>query len=141
MDDTSEEKGAERRRDVRLNKVLGAELTYGDQVVKARLFVINISASGFRATSHERLPESDDLAVQLTLNSKEPPIEARVAIRWQRELAVSGMFELGFEFLQLDELPWKRLSEFIRVELEKASKTVPLDLSSPWRFGKTDPTY
>ena len=50
----------ERRRTYRLNKVLGATLTTSEGDSKAtRLFVIDISTTGFRATDHQPPSEKD----------------------------------------------------------------------------------
>lgn len=126
----------ERRREYRLNKVLGAVLGSGEEAFRARIFVINISRTGLKATHQVRVPESDDTHLQLFLNSKEPPLDIQARVAWQKELTVSGMFEVGFEFLSMSGADRDRLHEFMEQETRKVEPSKPLDLSSPWRFGK-----
>ena len=125
----------ERRREYRLNKVLGAVLGSGEEAFRARIFVINISRTGLKATHQIRVPESDN-HLQLFLNSKEPPLEIEARVAWQKELTVSGMFEVGFEFLSMSEEDRGRLDHFMVTETQKVEPSKPLDLSSPWRFGR-----
>lgn len=126
----------ERRREFRLNKVLGAVLITGDEAFRARIFVINISRTGLKATHQTPIPDHDGQALQLFLNSKDQPLETQVKVAWQKELALSGMFEIGFQFLTMSEADQERLDDFIITE-SKPSQASPVDLSSPWKFGKT----
>lgn len=125
----------DRRREFRLNKVLGAVLGSGEEAVRARLFVINISRTGLKGTHHTRLPEGEGQALQLFLSSKEPPLQTLVKVAWQKELAMSGMFEVGFQFQSMSEADQARLGSFIESESKPAPASRP-DLSSPWKFGK-----
>ena len=127
---------AERRREYRLNKVLGAELGTGDETFKARIFVINISKTGLKATNQTRVPEGDEQALRLFLSSKGPPLEIKARVAWQKELTVSGMFEIGFHFLEMSDADQERLEKFILAE-SKREEVKTLDLASPWSFGKT----
>lgn len=126
---------AERRREYRLNKVLGAVLGTGEESFRARIFVINISRSGLKATHQTRLPEVDQQDLSLFLTAKDPPLVLQAKVAWQKELAVSGMFEIGFQFLDMSDGDAQRLEEFIRKEAHREEGKV-LDLSSPWKFGK-----
>lgn len=119
----------ERRRDYRLNKVLGAML--GSQ--KVRIFVINISLSGLKATYQQRLPEDGAQSLQLFLNARESPLEIQAEIAWQRELVLSGMFEVGFRFLQMSEADEQRLETFMKSEVRR-DESKPASLSLPWKF-------
>lgn len=135
VDPVAEVPPAERRREYRLNKVLGAVLGAGEESVRARIFVINISRSGLKATHQTRLPEIDQQELQLFLSAKEPPLSMQARVAWQKELAVSGMFEIGFQFLDMTDEDAQRLEDFIRKEAQREEGKV-LDLSSPWKFGK-----
>ena len=126
---------SERRREYRLNKVLGAILGCGEESVRARIFVINISRTGLKATHQTRLPEVDQQRLSLFLTSKDPPLEIQVKVAWQKELAVSGMFEIGFQFLDMSEDDAQRLEDFILRE-GRREEGKAIDLSSPWKFGK-----
>jgi len=126
---------ADRRREYRLNKVLGAVLGTGEESFRARIFVINISRSGLKATHQTRVPDAGQQALQLFLSAKEQPLMVQVKVAWQKELAVSGMFEIGFEFVEMSDDDAERLEGFIRKEAQK-EEGKPLDLSSPWKFGR-----
>lgn len=134
VDSVVEVSPAERRREYRLNKVLGAVLGSGDESVRARIFVINISRTGLKATHQTRLPEAEQ-ELSLFLNAKEPPLALQARVAWQKELAVSGMFEIGFQFLDMSDADAQRLEDFIRRE-GKREEGKAVDLSSPWKFGK-----
>ncbi|MBS2033547.1 PilZ domain-containing protein [bacterium] len=128
-------KEPERRREYRLNKVLGAVLGGGDESLRVRIFVINISRSGLKATHQTRVPDLEDQQLQLFLSTKEPPLQIQARVAWQKELAVSGMFEIGFQFSDMSDQDAQRLEDFIRKEA-KREEGKTLDLSSPWKFGK-----
>lgn len=124
----------ERRREYRLNKVLGAELGGQEDPLRVRIFVINISQTGLKATYQVALPESDGpQRLQLYLDSKESPLSIQARIAWQKELSVSGMFEVGFEFLEMSEEDRGRLEGFMERERTR-EEPKPLDLSSPWKW-------
>ncbi|MCA9791401.1 MAG: PilZ domain-containing protein [Candidatus Eremiobacteraeota bacterium] len=129
-----EENFEERRKAYRLNKVLGATIEHRGEVTQTRLFVIDISTSGFRATSHIPLPEQEDLKVSVALSKDEEPLEATARIVWQKELTVSGMFQLGSEFVDLPEEQLERLESFIEGEKNAvpASKPNSPALGRPW---------
>lgn len=123
----------ERRASYRLNKVLGAEIEHEGSKLQARLFVIDISATGFRATNQFPLPAEVEIVVRITLEPKTEPIESRARIVWTKELPTSGMFQFGFEFLEMGEGPRQRLESFI--EKERAQSLAPqkdLYLGRPW---------
>ena len=128
----------ERRREYRLNRVLGAELRHGEELVKARLYVINISRTGMKATNHFALTVDDVQEFGLYLAPKEAPLELKAKIAWQRELTLSGMFEIGFEFVDVSAADSQRLESFIEAERKKAEPPKNLDLTSIWKFGKVD---
>ena len=134
----ADEDGSERRREYRLNRVLGAELNRGEETVKARLYVINISRSGLKATNHFPVASEDTQSLKLYLSTKEPPLAIEAKVAWQKELKVSGMFEIGLAFTHLSEQDYQRLDLFIEAERAKlaapAQKT--LDLESIWKFAK-----
>lgn len=123
----------DRRRAYRLNKVLGATLTSlsGDSQ-QARLFVIDISITGFRATDHQ--PHSEEFYdISVVLERGREPFTSRMRVVWTKELTVSGMFQMGCEFVATPIEEMAKLEGFIereraRVETPKA----PLDLGRPW---------
>jgi len=125
----------ERRRELRLNKVLGAVLGTGEEAFRARIFVINISRTGLKATHQTRLPGAEEQDLQLFLHSKQPALQIRARVAWQKELAVSGMFEVGFQFLSMSQEDQERLDLFMDQE-SRPVESKPLDLSTPYKFGK-----
>ena len=126
---------ADRRREYRLNKVLGAVLGTGEETFRARIFVINISRSGLKATHQVRVPDAGQQDLHLFLSAKDQPLMLQAKVAWQRELAVSGMFEIGFQFVDMSDQDAQRLEDFIRKEAQR-EEGKPLDLSSPWKFGR-----
>lgn len=126
----------ERRRELRLNRVLGAVLGAGEEAFRARIFVINISRTGLKATHQTRLPGEEEQQLQLFLHSKQPPLQIQARVAWQKELAVSGMFEVGFQFLSMSDEDQQRLDAFMQEESRPVAESKPLDLSSPYKFGK-----
>lgn len=133
--EAQEENFEERRKAYRLNKVLGATIEHRGEVTQTRLFVIDISMSGFRATSHIPLPEQEELKVSVALSKEEEPLEARARIVWQKELTVSGMFQLGAEFVELPEDQRERLEAFIDRERSSTPTTTAkpsTGLGRPW---------
>lgn len=124
----------DRRRSYRLNKVLGAEIQHEDASIKARLFVIDISATGFRATNQFELPSQCDLRVKIVLEPQQPPLECSARIVWTKELTMSGLFQFGLEFQSLGEEEHRRLESFIEKEriLAQKSSHQTVDLGRPW---------
>jgi c-di-GMP-binding flagellar brake protein YcgR len=132
------ETAPERRREFRLNRVLGAELVQGDQHTKARLYVINISCTGLKATHPTPLSTEELQRFHLELSTKEPSLELQARIAWQRELKMSGLFEVGLEFVELSEENRSRIELFIETERHKKEPSKTLDLASIWKFGQLD---
>lgn len=139
MSDTTSTDGEpiqERRREYRLNRVLGAELIQGQLHTKARLYVINISSTGLKATHPTPLSTDELQRFLLELSPKETPLELQARIAWQRELTLSGLFEVGLEFVELSESNKTRIEDFIEAERSKKEPSKTLDLSSIWKFGQ-----
>ena len=128
----SEEDGAERRQEVRLNKVLGAVLGAGEEAQRVRIFVINLSQGGLKATHQQPLPLGSH-SMQLYLSSKSEPLELQAEVAWQRELPLSGMFEVGFRFVEMSPEDRQRLEDYIQAELAPTETRAP-GLSLPWKF-------
>jgi len=125
--------GEDRRQSYRLNKVLGAEIDYEEMSIQARLFVIDISVTGFRATNQFPLPTSCDLKVRIILQAGAPPLETQARIVWSKELPMSGLFQFGFEFQALPEAQLAQLESFIEHERALANKPAQtVDLGRPW---------
>lgn len=134
VEQAAEDSGEERRRSYRLNKVLGATMTSTDGDTKStRLFVIDISISGFRATDHQP-PGEDECEISIVLAKGEPPFESRMRVVWVKELTVSGMFQMGCEFVDPDEEEVDKLTQFIESERCKTEQaTSPsVSIGRPW---------
>ena len=129
----SEPEGEDRRQSYRLNKVLGAEIQHEEMSFQARLFVIDISVTGFRATNQTPLPTDCDLQVRVILQAHAPPLESAARIVWSKELPMSGLYQFGFEFQDLAPDQSERLEQFIAHERALAQKpTQTVDLGRPW---------
>jgi hypothetical protein len=63
-------------------------------------------------------------------------LQVKVTGAWTKELPASGTFDMGFQFMDLTEEAWDRLTEFIQAEMKKEDPKKTLDLSSIWTFGK-----
>ncbi|MFA7483144.1 MAG: PilZ domain-containing protein [Vulcanimicrobiota bacterium] len=131
----AEKSGEERRKAYRLNKVLGATLTSeGGDAIRTRLFVIDISASGFRATDH-RPPGEDECEISIALVKDEEPFVSRMRVVWVKELTVSGMFQMGCEFIDTDQAEQDKLDRFIELERQRAIEAAgakTLKIENPW---------
>ena len=128
--------GEERRKAYRLNKVLGATLTSTDgDATKTRLFVIDISGSGFRATDHQP-PSDEECEISIALVKGEDPFVSRMRVVWVKELTVSGMYQMGCEFVDTSEAEQAKLDGFIDQEREKAatasSGKTSIKIDNPW---------
>ncbi|MBM3465005.1 MAG: PilZ domain-containing protein [Armatimonadetes bacterium] len=142
----SQESAEERRRYFRINKVMPAhfELLNEDGTVvpgppppepepgeepmppaKERLFVVDISAGGFRATTHRQMPNGSRLRTEIYIQ-RNKPVTAECRVVWQRELSIPGMYEVGFEFSDIPQTEWKRLVDFIVEERSLASRSQPV---------------
>lgn len=124
---------SERRIAYRLNKVLGAKLTSLEgEVQAARLFIIDISVTGFRATDHT--PHTDEYYdIEVTLARDIAPFCSRMHVVWSKELTVSGMFQMGCEFIDTPSEEIVKLEAFIDQERRKVeTKSSPTDLGRPW---------
>lgn len=131
----AEAQAAERRKAYRLNKVLGATMTSteGDST-KTRLFVIDISVSGFRATDH-RPPAEEECDITIVLVKDQDPFSSRMRVVWVKELTVSGMYQMGCEFVGTSEEELSKLREFIEREKDRAaqaSNKKPIRIENPW---------
>lgn len=126
--------GEERRRTYRLNKVLGATLTSEEGESKnTRLFVIDISESGFRATDHQP-PSEEEYVISIALAKGEEPFVSRMRVVWVKELTVSGMFQMGCEFQGTLPEQAEKLRDFIEAERNKlaAPKSGGVSIKNPW---------
>jgi hypothetical protein len=122
----------DRRRAYRLNKVLGATLTsLSGETQSARLFVIDISCSGFRATDHQPHNE-EQYDISVVLNKTGEPFRSRMRVVWTKELTVSGMFQMGCEFVDAPPEELDKLAAFIDKERKKVEPPKPMDLGRPW---------
>lgn len=138
-DEKGEEKpqpqGEERRKAYRLNKVLGATLTSEDgDATKTRLFVIDISVSGFRATDH-RPPSQDECEISIALSKGDEPFVSKMRVVWVKELTVSGMYQMGCEFVDTSDQEKQKLSAFIDSEQGKSAQSTgpkPIKIDNPW---------
>ncbi|MCA9779630.1 MAG: PilZ domain-containing protein [Candidatus Eremiobacteraeota bacterium] len=134
---SSEDKsGEERRKAYRLNKVLGATLTSTDgDATKTRLFVIDISGSGFRATDHQP-PSEDECEISIALVKGEDPFVSRMRVVWVKELTVSGMYQMGCEFIETAEAEQAKLDGFIDQERNRTAEAAggkpTIKIDNPW---------
>lgn len=129
------EEESDRRKRYRLNKVLGATLTTPDgELQRARLFVIDISASGFRATDHS--PHTEEFyQIEIVLSKDLEPFRSKMRVVWSKELTVSGMFQMGCEFIETEPEEAAKLEAFIAAErkkLESATAPTKVNLGRPW---------
>ena len=125
----------ERRRAYRLNKVLGATMTSTDGDSKTtRLFVIDISNTGFRATDHQP-PGEEECDISIVLEKGQEPFASRMRVVWVKELTVSGMFQMGCEFVDTSVDDQVRLDAFIEQEQAKSSQATgssTIKIDNPW---------
>lgn len=122
----------ERRKTYRLNKVLGATLTTSEGDSKTtRLFVIDISATGFRATDHQP-PGEEDYEISIVLTKGEEPFTSKMRVVWVKELTVSGMYQMGCEFVEPGEEQSEKLRNFIDAEKGRTTTKSTVNIGRPW---------
>ena len=123
----------ERRRAYRLNKVLGATLVNESGDSKStRLFIIDISESGFKATDHQPLGEGS-FEISIVLNKGEDPFVSKMEVVWVKELTVSGMFQMGCKFSDTAPEQAQRLKDFIDAEQQKSvTPSKGISIKNPW---------
>ncbi|MGE0491438.1 MAG: ATP-binding protein [Vulcanimicrobiota bacterium] len=92
---------AERRANIRLNRVLAIEFVASDDSI--RRFVVDVSATGVRVVSEEELPVGTTHSIRLHPKGS-PLIEATARVVWCEELLTGGLFEVGLEFDEVDSL-------------------------------------
>ncbi len=126
-----DESGEERRKYFRLNKVLPAHFTpagadrEADPSQKERIFVVDISAGGFRATTHRPMEINALLKAEIYID-RHKPVLAECRVVWQRDLSIPDMHEVGFEFTEIEQSQWKRLVDFIVEERARATRQQPV---------------
>lgn len=125
---------ADRRREFRLNRFLGAELIQGDQRRKTRFYIINISRTGLKATNQFALEETEVHEFDLYIYPKQPPINLKAKLAWQRQLIASGTFEVGFEFVEMGDEKAGLLEAFIESERHKPEPNRPGEPLALWTF-------
>ncbi len=87
----------------------------------SRLYVIDISSSGFRATGELTLAEDTDCQLRLHLDAEGPALSGKARVMWCSELA-PGMYQLGFRFLELDAASEERLRTAVAKSRAKAEQ-------------------
>lgn len=120
----------DRRGSYRLNRIVGADILHDEDCLRARLFVIDISATGFRATTHFDLPQQGRLFFRIFLEPKAEPIESEARIVWKNPLPTSGTIQFGFEFLDMPSEDRLLLEAFIA--RERRPKTQSSKAWSAW---------
>lgn len=114
---------SDKRRFYRVNKLLSAEYNAGEETIRARIFVLDISEGGFRGTNSFEFPADVDLDFKIFLEKGEPPLRVKARVAWQRELATPEMYEIGFEFVDMHT----EAMEKIRGYVEKWKKAADED--------------
>jgi c-di-GMP-binding flagellar brake protein YcgR len=149
------ETGAERRRYFRLQKIIPARLEAletsphvpaddeeSDRArtdgVRNRIFVNDISAGGFGATSHERLRLDARLRAHIFIE-REDPVTAICRVVRSKALTTSQVFEVGFEFTYIPADQWRRLVDYIVSEQTKPIKTTETSTYAPTPKKGTQP--
>lgn len=115
------EPDSDRRGSFRLNRIVGADILHDEDILRARLFVIDISLGGFRATTHFDLPDRGRLYFRIFLEPKTDPIESYARIVWKNPLPTSGTIQFGFEFIDMPEMDRTQLGAFIQRERKPKS--------------------
>ena len=77
-------------------------------------FARNLSAGGLRFYSKEELPRESTIELSINFPDTEEPLKILARIVWVRKLTAPGGFEVGAQFLNLDEDTCKLINEKIR---------------------------
>ena len=109
----------ERRRYVRLNVLV--DIAYGrcESLKKGQLTLAkNIGRGGICLIVYEEFKESDLLDLKIYLPESKTPISAVGRVVWVKEFIIGDIstgkrFDLGIEFLEIDEEDAKRIEKYI----------------------------
>lgn len=118
-----EDDGKERRRAVRLEKVLEAIL-YSDRNI--RFFITDLSATGMKGFTRMIIPADEQLKLKLFLGDMVEEegqlvrtgagVSLTARVVWQRKAGPS--YSMGCEFLEVSDSLTEQLENFVRENLE-----------------------
>ncbi len=77
----------------------------------------DLSAGGVRCLTHEFLPASRELIVEISLYRATPPVKARARVAWIQQVPHADQYCVGLEFLQIP----KALQDEIQTYIESAA--------------------
>lgn len=108
----------EKRKFVRLNKLLPLEFTFGEvgipsyQKMILLLYSIDISGGGVKVISNISLKENFTVKVDINLGAK--TIRGlQGIIRWNKPAKIPGLYELGIEFINIDAKKREEVVKFV----------------------------
>ena len=73
----------------------------------------DISAGGVRCLSHEFLPASRELTVEISIYRASPPVKARARVAWIQQVPHADQYCVGLEFLQIPKAFQDELQTYI----------------------------
>jgi c-di-GMP-binding flagellar brake protein YcgR len=73
----------------------------------------NISEGGIKVVMHEFVPLNGKLAVEIPLASGQPSVKGTSRVAWMKKLAFSEQYEVGMEFLDLNQGDSLNIAKFI----------------------------
>ena len=109
----------ERRRWTRLRSYLPVRF----QDLRTQRFVEtlskDISAGGVQCLSHEFLPASRELLIEVSIFRATPPMKARARVAWIQQVPHADQYCVGLEFLQTP----KAFQDELQTYIESAATT------------------
>ena len=82
----------------------------------------NLGGGGVQCVTHEFLPASRELLLEISLYRATPPVKARARVAWIQKVAHADQYRVGLEFLQLPDDLRRTLDAY----LDTASKHAAL---------------
>jgi c-di-GMP-binding flagellar brake protein YcgR len=108
-----------KRKSVRLQRILVVEMVVGSTSQKFGVFTLDISTTGMKIAHDYPLPEDVDIPFRILLEYDKPPIEVSARVTWQ-EANTLGQYIIGLNFAPLDNGVTARLEDFIDHQLSGA---------------------
>ncbi len=105
-----------KRKSVRLQRILVVEMVVGNTSQKFGVFTLDISTTGMKISHDYPLPEEVDMPFRILLEYDKPPIEVVARVTWQESNSL-GQYMIGLNFAPLEDGVLARLEEFIDHQL------------------------
>ena len=73
----------------------------------------DVSVGGLRCVTHEFLPASRELLVELSLRRAAPALKTRARVAWVQQIPHADQYCVGLEFLQLPQTAQEDIASYV----------------------------